>query len=133
VSQENVELVERALDAFNRRDLDSYDDFYTPDYQWFPALTGTIEGRSYVGREGMELWSVEASDTWEWFTVITDELRDLGDRVLGLGRIAGRGRSSGVQLDAPMGMIVDFRDGKISRARDYLDQAETLRVAELSE
>jgi ketosteroid isomerase-like protein len=133
VSQENVELVERALDAFNRRDLDSYDDFYTPDYQWFPALTGTIEGRSYVGREGMELWSVEASDTWEWFTVITDELRDLGDRVLGLGRIAGRGRSSGVQLDAPMGMIVDFRDGKISRARNYLDQAETLRVAELSE
>lgn len=128
-----MELVERALDAFNRRDLDSYDDFYTPDYQWFPALTGTIEGRSYVGREGMELWSVEASDTWEWFTVITDELRDLGDRVLGLGRIAGRGRSSGVQLDAPMGMIVDFRDGKISRARNYLDQAETLRVAELSE
>lgn len=128
-----MELVERALDAFNRRDLDSYDDFYTPDYQWFPALTGTIEGRSYVGREGMELWSVEASDVWEWFTVITDELRDLGDRVLGLGRIAGRGRSSGVQLDAPMGMIVDFRDGKISRARNYLDQAETLRVAELSE
>ena len=128
-----MELVERALDAFNRRDLDSYDDFYTPDYQWFPALTGTIEGRSYVGRGGMELWSVEASDTWEWFTVITDELRDLGDRVLGLGRIAGRGRSSGVQLDAPMGIIVDFRDGKISRARNYLDQAETLRVAELSE
>jgi ketosteroid isomerase-like protein len=133
MSLENVEIVKRALDAFNRRDLDAYDDLYTPDYQWFPALTGTVEGGNYRGRAGMEAWFVEASDTWEWFRMVTDELRDLGDRVLGLGRIEGRGRGSGVQLDAPAGIIIELRGDKISRVRTYLDHGEALRAAGLSE
>jgi ketosteroid isomerase-like protein len=133
MSHKNVEIVKRALDAFNRRDLDAYDDLYTPDYQWFPALTGTIEGGNYRGREGMETWFVEASDTWEWFRMLTDEVRDLGDRVLGLGRIEGRGRGSGVQLDAAAGMIIEFRGDKISRVRTYLDHGAALRAAGLSE
>ena len=127
-----MKTVARALEDFNRRDLDTYEELYTPDYEWFPALTGTIVGRHYTGREGLETWFVEASDTWESFIVVTEELRDLDDSVLGLGRIAGRGRGSGVELDAPMGMIVDFRDGRISRARNYLDHGEALRAAGLS-
>jgi ketosteroid isomerase-like protein len=130
VSQANVDTVKRALADFNMRDLDTYDELYTPDYEWYPALTGTVEGRKYRGRAGLELWFVEASDTWQSFIVIADELRDLGNRVLGLGRITGRGRHSGLELDAPMGMIVDFRGGRISRAMNYLDRGEALRAAE---
>jgi ketosteroid isomerase-like protein len=133
MSHQNVQTVARALEDFNRRELDTYDELYTPDYEWFPALTGTIEGRHYEGREGLETWFVEAADTWESFIVVTEELRDLDDSVLGLGRIAGRGRGSGVELDSPMGMIVDFRDGRISRTRNYLGQDEALREAGLLE
>jgi ketosteroid isomerase-like protein len=133
MSQQNVQTVARALEDFNRRDLGTYDELYTPDYEWFPALTGTIEGRHYEGREGLETWFVEAADTWESFIVVTEELRDLGDHVLGLGRIAGRGRGSGVELDAAMGMIVDFRDGRISRTRNYLSQDEALHEAGVNE
>lgn len=133
MSQANVEIIKRAIDAFNKRELDQYDDLYTPDYEWFPALTGTVEGRSYQGREGMETWFVEARETWESFLSFADDLRDLGDRVLGLGRIEGRGLGSGVELDAPMAIIVDFRDGKIARTRTYLDQSEALRAAGLSD
>jgi ketosteroid isomerase-like protein len=132
MSQANMEIVKRAIDAFNRPDLDGYDDLYTPDFEWFPALTGTVEGRGYRGREGIEMWFTEANDTWEWFRAIAEEYRDLGDRVLVLGRIEARGRGSGVQLDAPAGMIFDFRGGRLSRDRTYLDHGETLRAAGLS-
>jgi ketosteroid isomerase-like protein len=132
LSQLNVRMVARAIEDFNRRDLGTYDELYTPDYEWFPALTGTIEGRHYTGREGLETWFQEASDTWESFIVVADELRDLDDSVLGLGRIAGRGRGSGLELDAAMGMLVDFRDGRISRTRNYLDHGEALRAAGVS-
>jgi ketosteroid isomerase-like protein len=128
----NVRMVACALEDFNRRDLVTYDELYTPDYEWFPALTGTIEGRHYKGRAGLETWFEEAADTWESFIVVADELRDLDDSVLGLGRIAGRGRGSGLELDAAMGMIVDFRDGRISRTRNYLDHGEALRAAGVS-
>ncbi len=133
MSQQNVELVKRGIDAFNRRDLDAYDDLYTSDFEWFPALTGTVEGGGYRGREGLETWFVEARDTWEWFRALADEFRDLGDRVLVLGRIEARGRGSGVQLDAPAGMLFEFRGGKISRDRTYLDHGEALRAAGLCE
>ena len=72
-------------------------------------------------------------DTWEEIRVVADEFRDLGDSVLMLGRMEGRGRGSGVQIDAPLASIADFRGGKISRGRDFLDHSEALRAAGLSE
>jgi hypothetical protein len=38
-----------------------------------------------------------------------------------------------VELDAPMGLLLDFRANMISRARAYLDHGEALRAAGLSE
>jgi ketosteroid isomerase-like protein len=38
-----------------------------------------------------------------------------------------------VTVDAPTAAILDFRDGKVSRIRLYLDQGEALRAAELPE
>jgi ketosteroid isomerase-like protein len=53
--------------------------------------------------------------------------------VLVLGQIEGRGRASGVQVNAPQGLIYDFRGDKISRIRAYLDHGEALRAAGLAE
>ena len=75
----------------------------------------------------------EISNTWEELRVLAGELRDLGDRVVVLGRTEGRGRGSGVQVDSPIGVIYDFRDGKMSRVLAYLDHGEALRAAGLTE
>jgi ketosteroid isomerase-like protein len=133
MSRANVEVVERATDAFNRRDVDVFDDLTTSDFEWFPAMDRLVEGGSYRGREGIEAYFEAVSGTWEQFQLLPDEFRDLGDRVLWLGRVEGRGRSSGVRVDTPLGTVVDFRDGKISRLRGYLDHGEALRAAGLSE
>jgi ketosteroid isomerase-like protein len=131
MSQPNVEIVKRWIDAFNRRNLDDYHDLFTPDLEWFPAFPGTVEGEGHLGREGIERYFGEISDTWEEFHAIAEEYRDLGDRVLALGRMEGRGRGSGVPVTSPIGGIYDFRDGKIARGRVYLGHAEALRAAGL--
>jgi ketosteroid isomerase-like protein len=133
MSKQNVEIAERALDAYNRRDLDGLLESATEDYVMLPAVAGGIEGESVRGREGMERQFREVEDTWEEFRVVTDEFRDLGDRVLMLGRAQGRGRGSSVPVDAQVGFVVDFRGGKLSRVRSFLDHGEALRAAELSE
>jgi ketosteroid isomerase-like protein len=50
-----------------------------------------------------------------------------------LGRLEGRGKSSGVPVDSSLGMVFDFRDGLISRIRGYLDHGEALEAAGLSD
>jgi ketosteroid isomerase-like protein len=133
MSQENLELAKRAVDAFNRRDLDAYDEFWTPDYEWFPAMPGIVDGDSYRGRDGVERYFHETTDTWEDLHVVVEESRDLENRVLLLGRLEGRGKGSNVPVDAPFGVVIEFRHQKISRVRGYLDHGEALRAGELTD
>jgi hypothetical protein len=72
-------------------------------------------------------------DTWESNRTVPDEFRDLGGRVLMLGRMEGRGKGSGAPVDAPFGVVFDFRGDKVSHARSYVDQGEASRAAGLSE
>ena len=133
MSRENVETAQRCVDAFDRRDLGELAETITADYEWVGAFLGTVEGGSYRGREGMARYFSEAEETWESLIVTGEEFRDLGDTVLVLGRIEGRGRSSGVEVDTPYTMLIEFHDGRVSRARAYLDHAEALRAAGVAE
>jgi ketosteroid isomerase-like protein len=133
MSQQNVEIIKWGIDAFNRRDVDALLDLATADIEWFPALGMAVEGGSFRGREGVEEYLHELHDTWEEQRLLPEEFRDLGDSVLWLGRTAGHGRGSGVPVDAPMGGIYDFRDGKVSRVRMFFDRREAMRAAGLSE
>jgi ketosteroid isomerase-like protein len=133
MSQENVEIAERALDGYNRRDLSVFDELTTADFELLTAVTGSIEGGGIGGRESVQRYFEMLDETWEEFLLVPEEFRDLGGRVLVLGRTEGRGRGSGVPVDAPYAAIYDFRDGKISRARGFLDHDEALRAAGLTE
>ena len=134
MSQENVEIAKRVIDAFNQRDVDAIFECVNPDIEWFPAMPVTFGGGALQGREGIEAYVREVSETWEEYRVVGQDFRDLGDDgALVLSRVEGRGAGSGGAVDSAMGQIFDFRDGKISRVRTYLDHAETLRAAGLSE
>jgi ketosteroid isomerase-like protein len=134
----NVEVVRRAIDAMNRgvdknQRAELFAELMTPDFEWLPAMPGAVEGVTYRGREAVETYFDESAEIWEEFQTVIEEFRDLGDRVLTLGHMAGRGAGSGLQIDTPLGQVIDFRDGKISRVHNYLDQGKALRAAGLCE
>ena len=133
MSEANVEIAKRANDALNRRDVDALMEFATPDIEFNSAMSGTVAGGSLRGREGIEALFADIRDTWEEHRMVIEVIRDLGDRVLGLGRLEGRGKASGVSVDVPLAVIGDFRDRKVWRTRTYLDHGEALRAAGLSE
>jgi len=133
MSQANVEIVKRLTDAFNRRDIDVLAELATPDIEWVPVFAARVEGDPYRGRAGIEAFLREVGETWEEFRPVPEEFRDAGERVLGLGRLETRGRSSGVPVLSPWAGIFDFRDGRISRIRTFLDHDEALRAAALAE
>ena len=49
----NVETVKRATDAYNRGDVESFAELITPDCEFFPWISGTVDSDSYRGREGL--------------------------------------------------------------------------------
>ena len=134
MSQDKVEVAKRAVDAYNRRDVDIvFAELATADFEWLPALTRALDGGGYRGREGVERFALDTSENWEDLQTVEAEYRDLGDRVLLLGRLRGRGKGSGAPVDQPYVGIFDFRGDKICRYQVYLDQAEGLWAAGLSE
>ncbi len=90
MSQENVEIARPAIDAFNRRDLDVADELTTPDFEWFPAMPGAVEGQRYAGREGIEANAAELAETWQDCFVVVEEYHE---PVTGFLRSAGSGRA----------------------------------------
>ena len=134
MSRDKVDVTKRMVDAYNHRDLDgAFAELVTPDLEWWPAVAGAYEGGCYRGREGLERFAAGIGEVWEEIQVIPDDFRDLGDRVLVLGRQVGRGKGSGAQVDAPLAGIFDFRGDRIWRVRGYVDHAEGLRAAGVSE
>ncbi len=133
MSQENVESAMRVEDAFNRRDVDVIVELAVADFEWFPAMPGTTPGGSFSGRPGIETYLADIGETWEQYRSVALEFRDLGERVLMLGRLEGRGRGSGAWVDAPQGTVFDFLAGKLCRVHTYLDHGEALRAVGLAE
>ena len=131
MSQQNVEIVKRALDAFSSGDADAFADLTTPDVEWKTGLGAIEGGEIFHGRSGVEKYFERLSSAWDEFRFIPDEFRDRDDVVLVLGRLEGRGRGGGVPVDSPVGAVWDLREGKICRLRAYHDRAEASEVAGL--
>jgi ketosteroid isomerase-like protein len=53
MSQENVDLFHKAVDAFARGDLDAYLEAAHPDCEWYPFSAQAEGGEAYLGHEGV--------------------------------------------------------------------------------
>jgi ketosteroid isomerase-like protein len=135
MSEENVEVVRRATDAYNRRDIDAVLEDLDPEIEWHPLLQVLLGGEAtvYRGHEGARaLWR----DFDEAFTELQaeqSEFRDLGEQVVAIGHLRGRGRESGAKTETTIVWLVEFKDGKAIRIREYIDPDEALEAAGLRE
>ena len=132
MSQENIEVAQRAIDAFNRSEVDAFSALTTPDFEWFPSM-GAIEGEIFRGREGIEKYFENLGNAWDGFHIRPGRFRDHAALVIMLGRLEGRGKGSGVPVDSSLGMVFDFRGVAIARIRGFLDHGEALRAAGISD
>jgi len=132
MGRENVEVAKRAIDAFNRVDIELFITLMTPDFEWSPSMVA-IEGQIFRGSEGIRAYFASLSDAWKEFLILPGTFRDVGDAVIMLGGLRGRGQNSDVTVDSSLGMVIELRGRKISRIRGFLDHAEALRAAGAAE
>jgi ketosteroid isomerase-like protein len=133
MSQENVEIVRSAFDAWARRDMDAFLRFLDPTVELQSAIIGGAEGNTYRGHEEVREWIAESDAAFEELRVTPEEFRDVGDRVLVLGHLYARAWESGVEVDSPLAWLCTLRAGKVVRQQGFLKPAEALEAVELSE
>jgi ketosteroid isomerase-like protein len=133
MSQENVELIRRAIEAWNRGDIDGWLDQATPDFVWIPAGPAAVEHSIYRGRDEVREAMAGGWETWEEFRFEESEIRSLGESVVWLGRVHARGRASEVELDQEFAIHAVVRDGRLARTEGFLSRAEALEAAGLQE
>jgi ketosteroid isomerase-like protein len=130
VSTENVRIVRRLVEAFNDRDIDSMLPDMQPDAELHP-LRAQLEGKAYRGHDGLREMLADFDQDWEFVHLDAEEFRDADDAVVVLGRLHARGRTSGVDLDVPMGFVWKLREGKAAHVRTFSEPADALRAAGL--
>jgi ketosteroid isomerase-like protein len=87
----------------------------------------------YAGVSGIRKFFRDVAESWEWFRFEATDLRDLGDRVLVIGDVRGRGRVSGVDVADRWAWIVDLKEGRAASLRGFLHEHEALEAAGLRE
>ena len=127
MSQENVELVRDGFARWNEGDYDFLFNSAAPDIELHSRF-GSLTGEPYRGHEGVREWLGDVQESFERFDLWLDEVRDLGDDVLAIGGINMRARGSGLDMNQPMGWVIEFRDGRVARMRFYAPPAEALEA-----
>ena len=113
MSQENVEIGRRLLALLSQDDYEAFFDELPPEFV-FDFSRRLIDPVVLRGRDEMRAWMERERQMWEGDHVGYEpkELIDAGDKVLGLVRVSGRGKASGVAVEAYTWNVWTFRDGK---------------------
>ena len=152
MSQENVEIVRRYFEAVERAfaaywqaphsiagsvragevspEFADAMRYWHPNIEWKAALIGiTTRGREDAAR-GVDQMLDAAQDS----RVTVLEVTDLSDsQVLAVLRLAMKGKTSDIDVNATIFTIVTVDDGLIIGLDDYLERAEALEAVGLSE
>jgi len=131
MSQQNVDDFLRVLDAFQRGDFELWIESFAEDSEFIPQRA-PIQG-TYRGRDALREFLADNAENFDVFHPSYQDIRDLGDRVLAIGRLRIQGKEGGVELEVPSALVVTYRDGKVVRFEDFGDERKALAAAGLSE
>jgi ketosteroid isomerase-like protein len=133
MSQENVEVVRRSYEAFNRRGPEAV--AWPPECVWDASPTripglGVYRGPDEI-KTFFEDW-FEAFPFEEW-EVEVEEMIDHGDQVIVKSCQGGRGAGSGAAVEIHFAQVWTFRNGQPVRVMNYMTYDEALEAAGLRE
>jgi ketosteroid isomerase-like protein len=132
MSQENVEIVRRSLDAFVREDWPAVLAALDPDVE--VDDTDILDADQYEGHEAFFKWLEDWNESWESSRMEDIRVLDGGEgQIVALFRQVVRGKGSGIELDRADAMVFEIRNGMIVKLGYYNDQRQALEAAGLSE
>jgi ketosteroid isomerase-like protein len=135
MSQENVEIVRHAFEAFNRGDLAGAVADWAPDAE-YRATGGHMTGLAglYRGPDAYRTGFLEPFvSEFDEPRLDIHELIDTGDHVVAALTVSGRGKRSEAEVAWDVWQVWTLRDGQIIRGHGYGSRDEAFAAVGLSE
>ena len=135
MSRENVEIVQRGLDAFNADDAAGFLDLWDPECEFFSITGSRMDATPYRGHDGISRYLEETAETWAELRFETERILEGKDEdvVVTVGLLRGEGRASGVLVEQRVGMVYKLRSRKIRYCRAYHEPRDALGAVRLRE
>jgi ketosteroid isomerase-like protein len=134
MSRENVEVVRRWIDFYNRRDTDGLIRLTASNYEMKSVFAGAETGGVFRAYEGFPFaYFKEIDDAYERFELFPTEWIDAGAAVVMVADMAWRGRGSGAEGRSPLFAVFWLRAGKVFREESFTVRGEALEAVGLSE
>jgi ketosteroid isomerase-like protein len=133
MTSENIELVRRAIDFFNRRDIDRALEETDPDLEmdWSNSI-GPLKG-VYRGRDEIQEFWQSFLEAWEEVSWDPQEIIEVDEsRLVVVNRVRMRGKSSGADVEAIGVQLWTIVDGKGRTVKLYQTRADALDAARSS-
>ena len=135
MSQENVDVVRAAWEAWGRGDMDAVFETYDSAIVWDQSRYGTAElSGVYHGHDGVREFFRAWLSAFDGYYGHAGEFIDAGDAVVVSVRQGGRGKESGVEVEMPVvWQVYRLRGGLIVEIAPYETRAEALKAVGLEE
>jgi ketosteroid isomerase-like protein len=122
MSEAPLDVARRGYERWAAGDFDGLLELTTPDFEFVPAIAAAVEGGSVKGHDAVRRFWSDLDETWETFRISADDLREANGRVLGIGRLTAKGRSSELELDQPIYTVLWFQADRIARMQSFLEE-----------
>jgi ketosteroid isomerase-like protein len=132
MSQENVEIARRWIEAWNRRDVEGLTELTEPDFE-LKSLFVPIEGDFFRGYAALHAYFEAVDEAYEHLLSVPEEFIDAGAAVVVVTHLDWRGKGSGAHGETPVVVTFWLRAGKVFREETFMDRAEALEAVGLSE
>jgi ketosteroid isomerase-like protein len=133
VSERNVELARRALEAFHARDIEAFITCLDPSVEYHSVMT-VPGGAVYHGHDGVRRYFGDFRDAWgDEFRVEPEAFFDLGEHTLMFYLLRGRGQQSGAEVAMPGAQVCRWRQGLMVYGKAYVRREDALRDLGVSE
>jgi ketosteroid isomerase-like protein len=133
MSQENVEIVRRFVDAVRDRRWEDATRQLAPDAELHGTVGGLTEGSAWRGPEQIRDFFEQDAEAWDERRLEAEKFIHAGDCVVVLLHEFRRGKGSGVETETDTAMVYEVRDGRVVGIQGYMDRAQALEAARLSE
>ena len=131
MSEQNVDAFFRSLEGFQRCDFDVWINSFAEDGEFVPQRA-PIQG-TYTGKASLRGFLADNAENFDVFHPWYEDVRDLGDRVLALGKLRIQGKEGGVAIEVPSSLVITYRGGKVVRFEDFGERRKALRAVGLSD